>query len=116
LNRHIREQHDGEEAALWDEVSEVLQCCGVSPASSGRKQREAVFNALQLHREGSGVSIADAGALVRERWGEYRKMGPFLQAPRGLTGFFASGEWLNPQLWRLSLSGREQLDRQLNRW
>lgn len=114
-----RARMNGEDAALWDEVTEVLRCCGVSPESSGRKQRQAIAEALRLAMrevrrsagEAPGLSIAEAGEMARARWKEYRSCGPLMLAPSGVTKFFASGEWLNPQLWRFSLEGQDLLRR-----
>ena len=36
MDRGVCDKRDGEEAALWDEVSEVLRCCGVNPEGAGR--------------------------------------------------------------------------------
>jgi hypothetical protein len=103
----VRQTLDGEEAALWDEATRVMQACGVSPESSGRKVRRAVMEALRLECERPGGAITAAGELAVRRWDEYRRMGHLLLSPRGVMGFFASGEWLNPSLWRLTLQGQE---------
>jgi DNA-binding transcriptional ArsR family regulator len=116
LEVKVRGTLDGEEAAIWDEVSEVLRFCGVTPHESGRRTRRAVADALQLHCRNSGASIAEAGGLARARWQEYRDVGPFLLSRCGTTKFFATGEWLNPSLWRLSLRGQETVRRRANPW
>jgi hypothetical protein len=105
---------DGEEAAMWDEVSEVLRFCGMAPHNSGRRTRRVIADALRLYCDNSSASIAQAGDLARARWQEYRHVGPFLLSRCGITKFFASGEWLNPSLWRLSLRGQETLRRLAN--
>jgi hypothetical protein len=116
VGANARSTLDGEEAAMWDEVSEVLRFCGETPHNSGRRTRRAVADALRLHCENSGASIAEAGDLARARWQEYRHVGPFLLSRCGITKFFATGEWLNPSLWRLSLRGQETLRRLANPW
>jgi hypothetical protein len=102
---------DGEDAAMWEEATRVMRACGVDPDNAGRKVRASVLGALRLRWEMGDLAIAEVGELMIQRWQEYRKMGWMLFAPLGFTRFIASGEWLNPSLWRLNLQGLEMARR-----
>lgn len=114
-----RQQLDGEDAALWDETTEVMRACGLSPEGS-RKIRRAISEALRftVHESAAGgefgiSTIHRAGCLARERWREYQELGELLFAPVGLLRFFAEGVWLRPKMWRCDRSKLEEMRRRV---